>query len=139
MKIEYDNEEIKSLVGATPRELADAIAEILDNKKGKDVKVIEVGDKTIIADYFVLANGNTNTHVRALADEVEYQLEEAGLRPDHVEGRATGWILLDYGAVLVHVFTRETREYYNLDMIISIGFRVNSKNKRRLALLKFRL
>ena len=68
---EIRNEEIKSLVGATPKELAEAIAAILDDKKAKDVKIIEVGDKTIIADYFVLANGNTSTHVRSLADEVE--------------------------------------------------------------------
>ncbi len=115
---EIRNEEIKSLVGATPRELADAIAEILDNKKGKDVKVIEVGDKTIIADYFVLANGNTNTHVRALADEVEYKLGLAGVDPIREEGRdGNNWRVLDYASVLVHVFDREAREFYNLDKL----------------------
>ena len=114
---EIKNEEIKSLVGATPRDLADAIAEILDNKKGMDVKVIEVGDKTIIADYFVLANGNTNTHVRALADEVEYKLGEEGITPRQIEGRATGWILLDYHDVVVHVFIGEQREHYNLEKL----------------------
>ena len=70
----FNNEEIKSMVGASPLELAEKIAEILDNKKARDVKVIKVGDKTIIADYFVLANGNSNTQVRALIDEVEYQM-----------------------------------------------------------------
>ena len=115
---EIKNEEIKSLVGATPRELADAIAEILDNKKGMDVKVIEVGDKTIIADYFVLANGNTNTHVRALADEVEYKLGLAGVEPLRMEGRdGNNWRVIDYSSVLVHVFDREAREYYNLDRL----------------------
>ena len=114
---EIKNEEVKSLVGATPRELADAIAEILDNKKGKDVKVIEVGDKTIIADYFVLANGNTNTHVRALADEVEYKLGLAGIEPVRSEGRDGNWRVMDYSSVLVHVFDREAREFYNLDKL----------------------
>lgn len=115
---EIRNEEIKSLVGATPRELADAIAEILDNKKGMNVKVIEVGDKTIIADYFVLANGNTNTHVRALADEVEYKLGLAGVQPARVEGRdGNNWRVIDYSSVLVHVFDREAREFYNLDKL----------------------
>ena len=112
------NEEIKSLVGASPRELADAIAEILDNKKGHNVKVIEVGDKTIIADYFVLANGNTNTHVRALADEVEYKLGLAGVDPARSEGRdGNNWRVIDYSSVLVHVFDREAREFYNLDKL----------------------
>ena len=115
---EIKNEEIKSLSGASPKELAEAIAEILDNKKGKDVKVIEVGDKTIIADYFVLANGNTNTHVRALADEVEYKLSLAGVEPMRAEGRdGNNWRVLDYSSVLVHVFDREAREFYNLDKL----------------------
>ena len=115
---EIKNEEIKSLVGADPKELAEAIAEVLDNKKGKDVKIIEVGDKTIIADYFVLANGNTNTHVRALADEVEYRLGLAGIDPIRSEGKdGNNWRVLDYASVLVHVFDREAREFYNLDKL----------------------
>lgn len=112
------NEEIKSLVGATPEELANAIAKILDDKKGKDVKVIAVGDKTIIADYFVLANGNTSTHVRSLADEVEYKLGLAGVEPMRIEGRdGNNWRVIDYSSVLVHVFDREAREFYNLDKL----------------------
>lgn len=115
---EIRNEEIKSLAGASPLELAEAIAEILDNKKGNDVKVIAVGDKTIIADYFVLANGNTNTHVRALADEVEYKLGLAGVEPLRMEGRdGNNWRVIDYSSVLVHVFDREAREFYNLDKL----------------------
>ena len=115
---EIKNEEIKSLVGATPLELAEAIAEILDNKKGKDVKIIAVGDKTIIADYFVLANGNTNTHVRALADEVEYKLGLAGVDPLRMEGRdGNNWRVIDYSSGLGHVFDREAREFYNLDKL----------------------
>ena len=115
---EIKNEEIRSLAGASPEELANAIAEILDNKKGNDVKVIKVGDKTIIADYFVLANGNTNTHVRALADEVEYKLSLAGVEPMRTEGRdGNNWRVLDYSSVLVHVFDREAREFYNLDKL----------------------
>lgn len=115
---EIKNEEIRSLVGVEPKELAEAIAEILDNKKAKDVKVIAVGDKTIIADYFVLANGNTSTHVRSLADEVEYKLGLAGVDPTRVEGRqGNSWRVIDYSSVLVHVFDREAREFYNLDKL----------------------
>ncbi len=113
-----ENNEVKSLVGAAPEELAKAIYDILDNKKGKDVKIIPVADKTIIADFFVLANGNTSTHVRSLADEVEYQLGLAGVDPIHTEGRqGNSWRVLDYASVIVHVFDREAREFYNLDKL----------------------
>ena len=101
----------------TPKELALKTAEILDNKKAEDIKVIEVTEQTIVADYFVLATGTSSTHVKALADDVEYELEQIGVHDGHIEGRATGWVLLDYGAVLVHVFDRESRAYYNLERL----------------------
>ncbi len=115
---EIKNEEIKSLKDASPEELANAIAKILDDKKGKDIKIIAVGDKTIIADYFVLANGNASTHVRSLADEVEYKIGLAGVDPLRIEGRdGNNWRVIDYSSVLVHVFDREAREFYNLDKL----------------------
>jgi ribosome-associated protein len=101
----------------TPKELALKAAEILDNKKAEDIKVIEVTEQTIVADYFVLATGTSSTHVKALADDVEYELEQIGVHDGHIEGRATGWVLLDYGAVLVHVFDKESRAYYNLERL----------------------
>ena len=101
----------------TPKELALKAAEILDSKKAEDIKVIEVTEQTIVADYFVLATGTSSTHVKALADDVEYELEQVGVHDGHIEGRATGWVLLDYGAVLVHVFDKESREYYNLERL----------------------
>ena len=113
-----EEKDIKSLVGAAPEQLAEEIAKILDDKKAKDVKIIKVGDKTIIADYFVLANGNTSTHVRSLADEVEYKLSLAGVDPLRMEGRdGNNWRVIDYASVLVHVFDREAREFYNLDKL----------------------
>jgi ribosome-associated protein len=113
-----EEKDIRDLTGATPEELACEIAKILDDKKAKDVKVIKVGDKTIIADYFVLANGNTSTHVRSLADEVEYKLGLAGVEPLRIEGRdGNNWRVIDYASVLVHVFDREAREFYNLDKL----------------------
>ncbi len=113
-----NNKEVKSLVGAAPAEIAEVIAEILDNKKANDVKVIAVGDKTIIADYFVLANGNTNTHVKALCDEVEYKMNLAGVEPARIEGRqGNSWRVIDYSSVIVHVFDRDAREFYKLDKL----------------------
>ncbi len=115
---EIRSEEISSLAGCEPEKLANAIAEILDNKKAKDVKVIMVTDKTVIADYFVLANGNTSTHVRSLADEVEFKLSEAGVDAVRRDGGSgSGWRVLDYSSVIVHIFDRESREFYKLDKL----------------------
>lgn len=93
------------------------IVKALDDKKGNDIQVIKIEELTIVADYFVICTANSNTHVRALADEVEYQLEEAGIKPDHIEGRATGWVLLEYRGVIVHIFLEEARNYYNLERL----------------------
>ena len=101
----------------TELELARDIVKVLDNKKGMDIKLIEITEHSIVADYFVIVSGTSNTHVKALADEVEYELTQKGIEPHHIEGKATGWILLDYSGVLIHVFTREAREYYNLERL----------------------
>ncbi len=101
----------------TELELAREIVKVLDNKKGMDIKLIEITEHSIVADYFVIVSGTSNTHVKALADEVDYEMGQKGVEPAHIEGRATGWILLDYSSVLVHVFTGESREYYNLERL----------------------
>lgn len=93
------------------------IVKALDDKKGNDIKVIKIDELTIVADYFVIVTGNSNTHIRALADEVEFQLEEAGMTADHIEGRATGWVVMEYAGVVAHIFTEEAREYYNLERL----------------------
>lgn len=99
----------------TPNELYRNIAKVLDDKKAEDIAVLDTTDLTVVSEYFVIATGNSSTHVKSLADDVEYELQKLGVEPDHIEGRATGWILLDYGSVLVHVFTRDNRDYYNLE------------------------
>lgn len=108
----------KSLVGVSAEELANAIYDILDDRKASDVKVLHVESKTVIADYFVLCTGNSSTQVKALANEVDYKTTLMGKAPTNVEGRDnTAWIVLDYDNVIVHVFSREAREYYNLDKL----------------------
>jgi len=101
----------------TSLEKAKAIVKILDEKKAMDITVIETQELTVMSDYFVIASGTSNTHVKSLADDVEDAMSKQGVEVDHVEGRATGWILLDYSSVLVHIFQPESREYYNLERL----------------------
>ena len=98
--------------------LVKEIAKVLDEKKAVDITAIKTEEVTIVSDYFIIASGTSNTHAKSLADDVEYEIKQRhGIDPEHIEGRATGWILLDYGTVLVHVFTEENREYYNLERL----------------------
>lgn len=103
---------------ADAKSLAEAIAEVLDSKKARDIKVLYVEDKTVIAEYFVVCTGNSSTQVKALAGEVEYRIGQRGVEPYSIEGRDNGtWLLLDYSNVIVHIFGREAREFYNLDKL----------------------
>ena len=101
------------------------IVKVLDNKKAEEIKVIKISELTVMSDYFIIANGTSNTHVRALAEEVEAELSEAGVEPRNIEGRSTGWILLDYNDVVVHVFTPRDRDYYNLERLWQDGEEVD--------------
>ena len=98
--------------------LVKEIAKVLDEKKAVDIVAIKTEEVTIVSDYFIIASGTSNTHAKSLADDIEYEIKTRfGIDPEHIEGRATGWILLDYGTVLVHVFTQDNREYYNLERL----------------------
>lgn len=106
----------------TSLETAKLAAKALDGKKGLNIQIIKIKDISSIADYFVIAAGTSNTHVKALADEVEFRLDEAGLSVSSVEGqRNDTWILLDYIDVVVHVFSEDAREYYNLERLWEDG------------------
>ena len=102
-------------------ELAEQIIKILDKKKAADIEALRVDDLTILTDYFIFATGNSNTQVKALADEVEYQLSQQGIEPHHVEGRASTWILLDYGSIIVNVFYKDARDFYQLEHLWADG------------------
>lgn len=98
-----------------PIKKAQMCKDFLENKKGIDIKVIKADDSNVLADYIVIATGTSTTHVKALADEVEVKLRECDVLPHHIEGfRYNSWILLDYGDVVVHVFSDESRRDYNL-------------------------
>ena len=98
--------------------LVKEIAKVLDEKKAVDIVAIKTEEVTVVSEYFIISSGTSNTHAKSLADDVEYEIKtRLGVDPEHIEGRATGWILLDYGTVLVHVFTQDNREYYNLERL----------------------
>lgn len=100
-------------------------ANALNNKKARELECIRISDLTVLADYFLIATATSSTHVHALSDEVEAKLEEAGVNPHHIEGRSTGWIVLDYSSVIVHIFTPDQREFYSLDKMWSDGKRID--------------
>ncbi len=107
----------------TPKELALLAAKALSDKKGREIRVLEIAELTTLADYFVLATGSSNTQINALVDSVEKALtEEAGEKPLHREGYRGGtWVLLDYGCIAVHVFNQEAREFYGLERLWQDG------------------
>lgn len=101
MDMEKNTAELKDLSTASPRELADGIVEILDAKKAQEIKLLAVEEQTILADYFILCTGTSNTQVKALAGEVEFKLEQAGVHLRRMEGYQEGsWIVMDYSSVI---------------------------------------
>ena len=104
----------------TSKEIAAIAAKALDDKKARDIKVLATAEQTVLADYFVICNGTSSTHIKALVDEVDRALSEAGEPPVRREGlRSDIWILMDFGSVIVHVFTDEARKFYNLERLWS--------------------
>lgn len=99
-------------------ETARKIIAVLDEKKATNIKLLHVTEQTVIADYFVLSSGSSNTQIRALADEVEFRMNEAGIPCTRKEGYQTAtWIVLDYDSVIVHIFNRDTRDLFKLEKL----------------------
>ncbi len=97
-------------------ELVLKIEDILESKKAKDIKKIDIKNKTTIADYFIIASGTSTTHVKSLADNLEEELKKNNVYPKKIEGYDTGsWILLDYDNIIVHIFTESERQNYSLE------------------------
>ena len=102
----------------TSLELAREIGRILDSKKATDIKIMDIGGHSSLGDYFVLASAGNTTQTKALCDEIEEQLSQKGLEPRRIEGyQSASWILLDYVDVIVHIFYKETREFYSLERL----------------------
>lgn len=104
--------------------ILETIVKALDSKRAEDINVLKITNLTVIADYFVIADGSSVTQTKALADEVEYKVGELcdGLKPRQVQGTAGGgWIILDYSDIVVHVFYKEQRDFYKLDKLWADG------------------
>lgn len=100
------------------KEAAFLAVKALDNKKARDLIMLEVKPVTTLTEYMILATGTSDTHIRALCDEVEKRMEEAGERVWHREGyRGDTWIVMDFCGVMVHVFTQEQRKFYDLERL----------------------
>ena len=107
------------------KEAAKAVVSALDSKKGSDIHVIDISAISTLADYFVICTGTSNTHINTLCDAVEVAMEQIGDAMVSREGHRSGtWVLLDYGGVVVHVFTDETRKFYDLERLWSDGAEV---------------
>lgn len=102
----------------TSREMAKTAITGLEDKKGEDIKVIDISNVSVMADYFIIASGKNRNQVQAMADSVEEELHKAGVKSRQVEGYQTAnWILMDFNDIIVHVFNEEDRLFYNLEKI----------------------
>ena len=103
---------------STEKMMAQIACKAIDDKKGQDIKVIDIHNVSVIADYFVIASGTNSNQVQEIVDNVEEQLGRAGFEAKQIEGnRNSSWILMDYGDVIVHVFDEENRLFYDLERI----------------------
>ncbi len=93
------------------------VYEALDNKFGKDIVILDIRDKTSVADYFVIATGGSSLQLQAMSAAAEEALEKDGLKMHHAEGHHSNWMLLDFGSIIVHLFDKEGRQFYNLERV----------------------
>ena len=111
------------------KEVAIAVTKALDEKKGLDIKLLRINDVSSLADYFLICTGTSNTHVKTLCDYAEYAMEQLGEPMLGREGhRGNSWELLDYGSVVVHVFTDEARAFYNLERLWADAEQIDLSN-----------
>jgi ribosome-associated protein len=102
----------------TSLEMAKLAVQALDNKKASDIKLLKTQDVTVLADYFIICTAGSTTQIKTLADEVEKVLKENGEPPIRTEGhRAGGWVLVDFGCLVVHLFLSEIRAFYSLERL----------------------
>lgn len=100
------------------KEIARLACEAMEDKKAQDIKIINIEQVSTLADYFIIASGSNRNQVQAMSDNVEEKLGRAGYEPKSIEGfQSADWVLMDYIDVIVHVFSRESRDFYDLERI----------------------
>lgn len=102
-------------------DMARTACHAIEDKKGEDIRIIDISGVSIMADYFVIATANSDSQVSALIDNVDEKMREAGHTLKQQEGRSGSWVLMDYGDVIVHIFDRDGRSFYNLERIWNDG------------------
>lgn len=113
------------------KEMARIAYEALNDKKGEDIKIIDIAGISVMADYFLIANGNSDSQVRALVDHVEEEMQKAGYSVKQREGYGSGsWVLMDFGDIIVHIFDKENRLFYDLERIWRDGKLMDIENIR---------
>lgn len=110
------------------KSIVKAAVKAIDSKKGENIQVIGVNEVTVLADYFVIATGTSSTQVKALGDEVEYRLSKLDVPLHHIEGRNTPWICLDYNSVVIHIFYKDQRDFYQLERLWEDGEKIDISN-----------
>ncbi len=111
------------------KRMAKIACEALSEKKGEDIKVIDITGISVLADYFIIANGNSDSQINALVDNVEEKLHGAGFALRQREGQSGGsWVLLDFGDIIVHIFDRDNRLFYDLERIWKDGTEIRAED-----------
>lgn len=113
------------------KEMAKKAILALEDKKAEDIKVIDISNVSVLADYFIIANGNSRNQVQAMIDNVEENLGKEGHTPRQIEGYQAGnWVLMDYGDIIIHVFDKENRLFYDLERIWCDGTQIDVSELR---------
>ena len=100
----------------TSKEKVDLIVKLLEDKKAENIEVVDLTEKSLMCDYFVICTGTSNIHIRALCDTITLDGRKIGLKKSSVEGKSNAkWVLVDFGDVVAHIFDREEREFYNIE------------------------
>ena len=111
------------------KKMALLAVEALEDKKAEDIRILDISNVSVLADYFIIANGTNRTQVQAMADNVEEALGKGGYVPKQIEGyQSANWILMDYKDIIVHVFSEEDRGFYDLERIWRDGKEITKED-----------
>ena len=111
------------------KEILKLAVQAMEEKKGEQIKVLDISKVSVVADYFVIVNGNNQNQVQAISEEIQSKLTKEGIEPKHIEGiRHSDWVLLDYSDIVIHIFNKEDRLFYDLERIWKDGIVVEDVN-----------